>query len=504
MREGVDVDEQAPERLLLDPATRMTCPKCEHEFSLQDGFARKSLEQLASASEQALASERRSIAAAIEARLSREAAERAQQSRGEIEALRALLRERDEQHADALKSMREIEKNSAEARLKGLQEVLAERDGQLQALLSQQQELARRAQALEIREQALQDQIAREAKVQAEQLAAQARGLLEAELTEKSRQIAGMQANELELRRERARLEEARQALELEMQRRLDEQKREIEDRVRSGEGERARLREAELQKTIDDMRAKLEEAQRKSEQGSQQLQGEVLEIVLEDRLAAEFPLDVIEEVKKGVRGGDAIHRVMTRSGQTAGVILWEAKRTAKWGNPWPAKLREDMRSVGAEVGVIITTAFPFDWPEGQLFGLHDDVWVTTPATAVPLAAALREGLLEAYKARVASANKGEKTEAVYDYLTSPQFAQKLRAVYEAFRKMRAELETERTTTMQRWSRREKQIQSATTQLLGIAGDLQGLAQQELPQLELESEPRLADDAAEISAVGHE
>ncbi|MDQ1346505.1 MAG: hypothetical protein QG586_2037 [Pseudomonadota bacterium] len=76
--------------------------------------------------------------------------------------------------------------------------------------------------------------------------------------------------------------------------------------------------------------------------------------------------------------------------------------------------------------------------------------------------------------------------EAVYDYLTSPQFAHKLRAVYEAFGKMRQELNVERTTMQQRWKRREKQIDLATVQLIGIAGDLQGLAQQDLPQLELE------------------
>jgi len=224
-----------------------------------------------------------------------------------------------------------------------------------------------------------------------------------------------------------------------------------------------------------------------------------VLELILEEQLATVFPLDSIVEVKKGLRGGDAIHTVMTRSGQPAGVILWEAKRTAKWGNPWPAKLKDDMRATGAEVGVIITTSFPPAWPQGQLFGLHEDVWVTTPGAAIPLAAALRAGLLDAYKARVASANKGEKMEAVYDYLTSPQFAQKLRAVYDAFKKMRAELETERTTTTQRWNRREKQIQVATVQLIGIAGDLQGLAQQDLPQLELETEVKALTEDGDVS-----
>jgi len=321
-----------------------------------------------------------------------------------------------------------------------------------------------------------------------EQTAAAARlAYLQEQLEQKSGQVAALQAQELELRRERARLEEARAGLELETQRRLDAQRREVEERARAAEAERARLREAELQKTIDDMRGKLEEAQRKSAQGSQQLQGEVLELLLEEALAQAFPLDAIAEVRKGVRGGDAVHTVMSRSGQAAGVILWEAKRAQRWSHAWTAKLREDMRAAGAVAGVVVTTSFPPDWPPDRHFGLHEDVWVTAPSAAIPLAAALREGLLEAWRARLASANKGEKMEAVYDYLTSPQFAQKLRAVYEAFTRMRAELDSERAATQQRWNRREKQIQLATAQLLGIAGDLQGLAQQDLPQLELEA-----------------
>jgi len=406
------------DRLLLEPGTRVTCPHCEREFSLGEGFAKRSLEEFVRAGEQAIAGERNSA----------------------IAALKQALQERDERHAAALKEMRALEQSSAAT------------------------------------------------------LAAQARSRLEDELKVKAGQIAELQGKELELRRERAQLDEARQALELETQRRLDAQRREIEDRVRAAEGERARLKEAELQKTIDDMRGKLEEAQRKSAQGSQQLQGEVLELLLEEQLAEAFPLDTIAEVKKGLRGGDAIHTVTSRSGQSAGVILWEAKRAQKWGNAWAAKLKDDMRASGAEAGVIVTTSFPADWPEGQPFGLHEDVWVTSAAAAIPLATALRAGLLEAFRARVASANKGEKMEAVYDYLTSPQFAQKLHAVYDAFRRMKIELDTERATTQQRWNRRDKQIQLATTQLLAIAGDVQGLAQHDVPQLELERPALEADD----------
>jgi hypothetical protein len=79
--------------------------------------------------------------------------------------------------------------------------------------------------------------------------------------------------------------------------------------------------------------------------------------------------------------------------------------------------------------------------------------------------------------------------EAVYDYLTSPQFAQKLKAVYGAFATMQEDLQKERNASEQRLARREKQIATGMKELLGFAGDVQGLAQQELPQLEMEPTP---------------
>jgi uncharacterized Zn finger protein (UPF0148 family) len=40
--------------LVLQPDARVTCPKCEHEFSLEEGFARHALEGIEAASSQAL------------------------------------------------------------------------------------------------------------------------------------------------------------------------------------------------------------------------------------------------------------------------------------------------------------------------------------------------------------------------------------------------------------------------------------------------------------------
>ncbi len=235
-------------------------------------------------------------------------------------------------------------------------------------------------------------------------------------------------------------------------------------------------------------MRSQLVEAQRKADQGSQQLQGEVLELAIEEGLRRAFPLDTIEEVKKGQRGGDVLQHVITRTGQIAGTILWETKRAKDWSLQWIPKLKEDMRQCGAAVGILVTTptATPKDWPQSALFALHEEIWVTQPSCAVGMAEALRLGLIDLHRQRAVSAGKGEKMEALYDYLTSPQFAQKLKAVYETFKRMREELESERSLTIQRWARREKQLQAGVTQLLGIGGEIQGLAQQEMPMLELE------------------
>jgi hypothetical protein len=50
---------------------------------------------------------------------------------------------------------------------------------------------------------------------------------------------------------------------------------------------------------------------------------------------------------------------------------------------------------------------------------------------------------------------------------------------------MRQELEAEKSQTLQRWARREKQLQTGIAELVGVAGDIQGLAQQDLPLLEM-------------------
>ena len=431
----MSTESEAAHRLLLSPRTPVTCPKCEAKFSLQEGFARQALEKFEQSTEGALVAVREAERAAADARAQQLAAQRDKTLRTENTQLQQLLKEQGAKQAEAL------------------------------------------------------GRIANEAQARAQSLFAADRQALEQELAQKGQQVAELRLAELALRKEKSVLHDRAAALDIEVARKLDAGRAELEVRVRTQERARAELEQAELKKRLDDMNAQLVEAQRKGNQSSQQLQGEVLELTLQEDLEEAFPLDVIEEVRKGTRGGDVIQRVMTRGGQTAGILLWEAKRAKDWSAQWVGKLKEDVGRCAADVGVLVSigTAFPREWEPGQLFGLYEEVWVTSWTTALQLATVLRLSLLDVHKQRLISAGKGEKMEAVYDYLTSSQFAHKLKAMYSAFHHMRQELEAEKSQTLQRWARREKQLQSGVAELVGVAGDIQGLAQQELPLLEMEN-----------------
>jgi hypothetical protein len=469
-------------QLLLSPDTTVRCPACEQEFSLEQGFAKKALEHLEEHSRGALAALENQVKHEVERRAAALAADRQGAAQHQIAQLEQRIEQQSQSHAKALGEMRALAERDFAPQLQALRAELAASDQKLKAL-------GEREAALTARERELESRVANAARLRADELLAADRQAFEQRLADQNQQLAAMRAQELDLRRAKSALEDRAGELELEIARRLDAGRSELEARIRVQEKERSDLEKAELQKKLDDVNTKLHEAQQKSSQGSQQLQGEVLELALEEQLRQAFPVDAFEEVRKGVRGADVVQRVTTRTLQVAGTILWEAKRAREWGRDWPAKLKQDMRAAGADVGILVTTVLPAAVPAAHLFGLHEDVWVTSWGAAIPLATALRERVLDVHKQRAISAGKGEKMEALYDYLTSPQFAQKLKAVYSAFQGMQEDLQKERNATEQRLARREKQIAAGMKELLGFAGDVQGLSQQELPQLELEPAP---------------
>ena len=317
--------------------------------------------------------------------------------------------------------------------------------------------------------------------------------VLQEELNQKSEQVKELNRTKAEIEKLKREKEEVKGIVEAESQKKLNEQLQTEKEKIRKSEEDKNELKMRDLQKQLDDQKRLTEEMKRKQEQGSMQLQGEVQELAIEEWLQAQFPLDSIEEIKKGARGGDCIQTVNTFSQQNCGKIYYESKRTKDFQGSWIEKFKADMREKGADIGVLVTEAMPSDM---QRMGLRDGVWVCSYEEFKGLCGVLRESIIQVSSAIGSQVNKGDKMQLLYEYLTSNSFRMQVEAIVEGFSSMKSALESEKRAMQRIWKEREKQIEKVINNTIdmhasirGIAGNaIQAVKALELPGEDLESE----------------
>jgi hypothetical protein len=313
---------------------------------------------------------------------------------------------------------------------------------------------------------------------------------LQEQLDVKTKEINKFRKQELELRKMQRELSDKIDNQELDLQRKLDEERKKIANDSREKvEGEyKQKMAEKDLQ--IDGIMKELNELKKKAEQGSQQIQGEAAELDLEDILSTNFTYDEIEPVGKGVRGADILQRVCTPDGQTRGIIIWESKQTRNWSNKWLAKLKEDQMEAKADLAVIVSAALP----EGvEYFDCVGDIWVVGTQYVIGLATVLRESLIQVARARRSVEGKDQKIELLYQYLSGPEFKQRVEMIADNYMTMRKDLEKEKAAITRSWSLRERSIDNVLKSVSGMYGDLQaiiGALLPSIPVLELPEEVR--------------
>lgn len=296
---------------------------------------------------------------------------------------------------------------------------------------------------------------------------------LQKELNEKSEQIKELNRTKAEIEKLKREKSELKEAAEAEAQKKLNEILLAEKERIRKSEEEKNELKFKELQKQLEDQKKLTEEMKRKQEQGSMQMQGEVQELAIEEWLAAQFPLDSIEEIKKGARGGDCIQIVNTRSRQNCGKIYYESKRTKDFQPSWIEKFKADMREKGADIGVLVTEAMPSDF---ERMGIKDGVWICSYEEFKGLCAVLRESVIQLSLAVASQEGKGDKMHMLYDFLTSNTFRMQVEAIVEGFSQMKADLESEKRSMQRIWKQREKQIEKVITNTIDMYGSIKGIA----------------------------
>ena len=296
---------------------------------------------------------------------------------------------------------------------------------------------------------------------------------LQKELNEKSEQIKELNRTKAEIEKLKREKSELKEIAEAEAQKSLNEILLTEREKIKRAEEERNELRFKELQKQLEDQKRLTEEMKRKQEQGSMQLQGEVQELAIEEWLMGQFPLDSIEEIKKGARGGDCIQVVNTRARQNCGTIYYESKRTKDFQPSWIEKFKADIRERGANVGVLVTEVMPAGMDR---MGLRDGIWICDYDEFKGLCAVLRESIVQLSMAVSSQENKGDKMHMLYDFLTSNTFRMQVEAIVEGFTSMRNGLDSEKRAMQRIWKEREKQIDKVVTNTIDMYGSIKGIA----------------------------
>ncbi len=296
---------------------------------------------------------------------------------------------------------------------------------------------------------------------------------LQKELNEKSEQIKELNRTKAEIEKLKREKSELKEQAEADAQRKLTETLRAEKEKIKKTEEEKNELRFKELQKQLEDQKRLTEEMKRKQEQGSMQMQGEVQELAIEEWLESKFPLDSVEEIKKGARGGDCIQIVNTRTRQNCGKIYYESKRTKDFQPSWIEKFKADMREKGADIGVLVTQAMPSDLDR---MGIKDGVWVCSYEEFKGLSAVLRESVIKLSLVKASQEGKGDKMHMLYDFLTSNTFRMQVEAIVEGFSQMKNDLDSEKRSMQRIWKQREKQIEKVITNTIDMYGSIKGIA----------------------------
>lgn len=289
------------------------------------------------------------------------------------------------------------------------------------------------------------------------------------------KQVKANKATELQLEIEQMKRErkEREDSIKLEYEMQLNAERSKIETTIVDREAQRHELKFAEQEKKLTDLKKQLDEAVRKAEQGSMQTQGEVQELALEQLLSDLFRFDTIHEVAKGQNGADTVQVVRTQYGKECGIIAYESKRTKNFSEGWIGKLKDDMREHGANHGILVTDAMPKDMPT---FGMRNGIWICTMKDVAGLAAAIRQICITEATIKTSEVNRTEKIHALYNYLMSSEFKQRVEAIIETASEMREAIDKQRKSMLASWKKQENAVDQMSFLMTDVVGSIDGIS----------------------------
>ena len=177
--------------------------------------------------------------------------------------------------------------------------------------------------------------------------------------------------------------------------------------------------RDAEFARERDALQKKIAEMSRRVKKGGGDL-AEGAELDIFDELLGAFPEDQIAKIKG--RPGLILHDVRYK-GKSTGRILVDATPRGAWQHAFVTKLRQAQTELSAEHAILSTAVFPAG--RRELF-IDSGVIVLAPARVRAMVEVLRKALIAMDVAKLSDAERTDKLDRLYRFITSSGFKRKL------------------------------------------------------------------------------
>lgn len=462
----------------ISEKNQIKCPKCGHNFSVDEFFTKNMNERLNTEVEKALLKEKEKLTKEI-----------SKIKDDELKTLQAEL-------ADKLSKNQQLESKAVEFQKlqykhkeleQSFQIKLETKELELQEKITQQVEREMKAKEELIRKTAINN---------AEKDANHRISVMQMELDSMQEKQKKALAQEIENQRMKMKLAD----IEIEIQNKLEKAVNEAQQKAKKEQAEifqkefEQRLHK-EIESKNDDTEKKLrekdarmeglvrqiDEMKRRSEQGSMQLQGEAQELLIEEFLRASCPNDEVEEVKKGQRGADVILNVFDEF-KPAGKIIIESKNAKTYKKEWIDKIKEDTVLVKGDIAILVTNTLPNNIEHA---GQIDGVWICDYHSFKFLIFALRETIIKLNQSLLVNTNRAEKTDMLFDYLTSNEFRSQLEGIISGFVSIKTNIAEERYAMERIWKKREVELEKAIMQTNGFYGSIKGIVGAAIPDISL-------------------
>lgn len=338
-------------------------------------------------------------------------------------------------------------------------------------------------QAVIEKETELIEKIEKEQKIKEKELSAQVEEA-QAEAIQLREENASFKKSQLELKQTKLKLQEIQDLMDQRIEIARQESRMIVQQELSQVHQERLDLavKQAVSEKDVEiaekrakeqQLKAQVNELQQKLEQGSIQLQGEGLELAIEETLRKFYPLDYVNEIKKGQHGADISQIVINSSGMPCGKILYEAKRAKNWSKDWLDKLRHDGLAEKADILILVSTVLPEGVKSFQQ--LDDNLFVCQYHEIGIVTGLLRNTLMKVYAEKSIQDNRLTVRDRLADYLISDEFLKSFRLIWDGYKAFQDILGQEERTFKRQMAAKRKSLERILEAQASITGTIEAI-----------------------------